>query len=149
MDTLAPRQAYSWALALWTNPKKLQPMRDARESVPLRDPNLQFGRETFLDFDYFRTARADKVMVVAVIPFPHQFEPRYTVAQIEAFDHPGVFQDVQGTINRRQIAEIAPVSRKRLEDFLARHRVTAPAQDVQNRLAWTGHFADVPAQSHG
>jgi len=77
-------------LAPRTHPKKLKPVCHFCVSVLGGDPRFQLLGKAFLNFHYVRTARADQVMVVPVIPFSQKFKPRRPFTEIEAlyYAHP-------------------------------------------------------------
>ena len=83
------------ALAFWADAEKLQLVGNCFETVTNSDLPLQIRHEALLDFDDVRAAGADQVMVMAVVALAEQFEPRDSIAEVEALDHCHPFEQVQ------------------------------------------------------
>ena len=70
-----------------TDAEEFQLVSDCLKAVAGRDPLLEFAHRAFIDFDHFRAAGADQVMMMAVIAFLEQFETSRTVAEIKFLHH--------------------------------------------------------------
>ena len=90
-------------MAVRADAEKFKLVRHGLEAVCRGDAFLDFGGKTFHDLHDFRAARADQMMVVAVVAFADEFKPRRAVAKIKPLHHPHFFEQVHGTINRRQV----------------------------------------------
>lgn len=118
-------------------------MRDLREAVPISEPLLELRRKTLVNLDDQRTARADEVMVVAVLSFGHEFEPSRAVSEIKSPHQPHSFERVEVAIDRRQIASLLP---QRLVNLLVGHRMLMLAQHFEDGLPRARNLARVLTQ---
>src|ERR1700685_3207316 len=118
------------SLAIRADPKKFQLVRHGFEFIFRRNPVLDFLRKTFFNLDYFGTIRANQMMMMAVVVFADEFKPRCAVTEIKSFHHGHFFEQMHGTINRRQIAI---TFWKRRKNFLVRQWMRMCAQNLQNR----------------
>ena len=84
------------------------------------------------------------MMVMAVIAFADEFEPRRAVAKIKPLHHAHFFKQVHRAVNRRQIA---PAFGHRGKNFPVRQRMRMVPQNFQNRRARAGDFARLAAQT--
>ena len=133
-------------LAPGANAEKLQFVSDGLETVAGRDRFLQFMRKAVFDFHNLGTADANQVVMMSIVAFTHQFEPRRAVAEVKAFNHAHFLEQVHGTVNRRQIA----VSfRHRGEDFLVGQRMRVLAQSFEDGLARAGNSTGPLAEPTG
>lgn len=131
-------------LALRADAQKFQLVRHGLEAVCRRDALLDLAGKTFGDFHDFRAARADEMMMVAVVALADEFKPRRAIPKIKTLHHPHLFEQVHGTINRRKVA-VSP--RKRGENFPVRQRMRMPTQNFQDRRARAGDLVRLPAQT--
>jgi hypothetical protein len=131
-------------LALRAKTEEFKFVGHAFETVRGGNAFLNLARKTFLDFDHLRTARANQMMVMAVVTFANQFKPRRAVAEIKPLHHSQLFQQVQGAVNRRQIALALGQGG---EDFLVRERMRMPPENFQDRRARAGDLSRLPAQT--
>ena len=95
-----------------------------------------------MKLDHSGAARADQMMVMAVIAFLQQLKPRDAVAEFEALDHAHAFQQVHRAIHRRQIAIAFGQGGK---DFFVRQGMGALPQDLEDGLTRAGDFARLAA----
>ncbi len=121
-------------------------MRHSGESMPAGQSPLEFHWETLVHFHDQLTARANQVMVVAVVPLRYKFKPRNPVAKIKSTDQDHVFERVEIPIDGRQIASL--LSQRRM-DFPVAHRVLMPPEDLENCLAGPGDLAGMLSQFRG
>jgi len=119
-------------------------MRHGSETVGAGKAGFNFPQKTFFNFHHGRALGADQMMVVGIPAFTDKFKPRRAIAKINPFHHLHFFQQVHRAINRRQIALTLGNGG---ENFLAGQRAGLRAQNFQNDLARTSHFARMPAQS--
>jgi hypothetical protein len=84
------------------------------------------------------------MMVMAVIAFADQFKPRCSVAEVKPLHHFHLFQQVHGTVNRRQIA-LAPGHGGK--NFPVCERMRVLSQNFQDRRARAGDLARFLAQT--
>jgi hypothetical protein len=116
----------------------------AFEAVRSGNARLNLAREAFLDFDHFRAAQANQMMVMAVIAFADQFKPRRAVAEIKPLHHPHLFEQMHGAVNRRQIA-LAPGQGGKY--FPVRERMRMLPKNFQNGRARAGDLSRLLAQT--
>ena len=131
-------------LALRANAEKFKFVGHAFEAIRGGNARLNLAWKTFLDFDHSRTARANQMVVMAVVAFTNQFKPRRAVAEIKPLDHAHFFEQVHGPVNRRQITKSFGQRGKNLP---AGERMRVRAQGFQDCLARAGDFARLPAQA--
>jgi hypothetical protein len=131
-------------LALRANAEKFKFVGYTFEAVRGGNARLNLARKTFLDFDHFRAACANQMMVMAVIAFTDQFKPRRAVAEVKPLHHPHLFEQMHGAVNRRQIA-LAPGQGG--EDFLVRERMRVLSKNFQDCRARAGDLPRLPAQT--
>ncbi len=134
------------SLAARTDPEELELVGDGLEAVASRNFFLEFAGKALVNFHHPAAAGADQVMVVAIVPFSQQLEPRDAVPQIKAFDDFHPLQQVHRTINRGEVAFVPWEGR---EDFLVGKRVRLMAEYLQNRLTRPGDFVRLTAQPLG
>src|SRR4051812_22013584 len=125
------------SLAIRTDSKKLQPMRNAFKPGCAGNALFNLRRKTIGHFNNFRAGTAHKVVVMIVV-VRNEFETRRAIAKIETMDHAHFFQQMHRPINGH---EIAFTRRKRSQNLFAVNRVFLLAQDVEDRLARPGDFA--------
>ena len=131
-------------LALRANAEKFKFVGHAFETIRGGNARLNLARKTFLDFDHFRAAQANQMMVMAVIAFADQFKPRRAVAEVKPLHHPHLFEQMHGAVNRRQIALALGQGG---EDFLVRERMRMLPQNFQNCRARAGDLSRLLAQT--
>jgi hypothetical protein len=131
-------------LAIRADSKKFQPVGHGFEAVCSGDARFDFARKTFVNFNHFRAARADQMMVMPVIAFADEFESRRAVAKVKPFHHAHFLKQVHCAVNGRQIALAFGYGG---ENFPVRQRMGVSAQNFQDRLARTGNFVRLPAQT--
>ena len=101
--TAASDRRFSF-LAIGTHAKKLKPVGHGLEAVFTRDLPLDFRRKAFFNFNNPRALGANQVVVVAVSPFLNQLKPRRPVTKIKTLHHAQFFQQLDGAVNRDQVA---------------------------------------------
>ncbi len=101
--TAASARRFSF-LAIGTHAKKFKPVGNGLETVFCRNLPLDFRRETFFNFHNPRALGANQVVVVAVSPFRNQLKPRRPVTEIKTLHHAQFFQQLDGAVNRDQVA---------------------------------------------
>jgi hypothetical protein len=131
-------------LAIRADSKKFQPVGHGFEAVCSGDARFDFARKTFVNFNHFRAARADQMMVMPVIALADKLESRRAVAKVKPFHHAHFLKQVHCAVNGGQIA---PAFGYGGENFPVRQRMGVPAQNFQDRLARAGDFARLPAQT--
>jgi hypothetical protein len=131
-------------LALRAKAEEFKFVGHAFEAVRGGDARLNLAREAFLDFDHFRAARANQMMVMAVVAFADQFKPRRAVAEVKPLHHPHLFQQVHGAVNRRQIA-LAPGHGGK--NFPVCERMGMSPENLQNCRARAGDLSRLLAQT--
>jgi hypothetical protein len=131
-------------LAIRADPKKFQLVGHSFETVCSGNARFDFARKTFINFNHFRAARADQMMVMPVIAFADKLESRRAVAKVKPLHHAHFLKQVHGAINGRQIALAFGYGS---ENFPVRQRMGVSAQNFQDRLTWAGDFAQFPAQT--
>ena len=112
-------------LAARANPKELKLVSDCFEPVPGGNPLFQFVGKTFLQLDYIRAPRADQMVMMAVIALVEQLESSRAGPELEPFNHTHLFQEVDRTVNGRQIAVARP---QLFVDLLDSQRSVKPSQ---------------------
>lgn len=125
--------------------EKLQLVRHSRETIGGGNPQIDFPQGALFNFNHLRALCANQVVVMPVIPLANQFKPRRPVAKIESFDHPHLFQQMRGAVNRGQVAPV----RHGGANLLGRQRMRMLPQYLQYRLAGTGNVARLPSQPPG
>jgi len=133
-------------LAARAGAKEFKLVRHSGKIMGCSQAQFNLAQEAFLDFHDRRAARANQMMVMAVVTLADQFKPRRAVPEIEPPDNIHFFEQVQRAIN---CCQIALALGRDGENFLARQWMRMFAQNFQNRLAWTGDFARLTAQSSG
>ncbi|MEI8256511.1 MAG: hypothetical protein WCJ30_12625, partial [Deltaproteobacteria bacterium] len=84
------------------------------------------------------------VVMVAVVAFLRQFIARHPISKIKPIHHSHFLQQMHGTVNRDQVAQLIGQGRK---DLLDAERMIVSAQRVQHRLAGGGHAPRLAAQA--
>ena len=130
-------------LAIGTHAKKFKPVGNGLEAVFTCDLPLNFSRETFLDFDNPRALGANQMVVMSISPFLNQLKPRRPVTKIKTLNHAQFFQQLDGAINRGQVAFARGQFGKYL---LVRERMRMMAQNFENCRARAGDLAGFTAQ---
>jgi hypothetical protein len=130
-------------LALRADSKKFKLVRHGFEFVFGGDLPLNFFRKAFFNLNDLGTIRADQMMVMAIVIFTDKFKSRRTIAKIKPLHHAHFFEQVHGTVNRRQIATVLWHFGK---NFLVSQRMRMLPQNFQNRRARAGDFPRLPAQ---
>ena len=125
-------------LAIRANSEELEFVDYGFEAAVQGNAIVEVGHGTVFDLNHARTAQTNEMMVMAVITFREQFEPRDTVAKIKPLDHGHAFQQMDRTINRRQITVSLWQRRK---NFFDGEWMRVSSQDIQNRLPGPGHLA--------
>jgi hypothetical protein len=131
-------------LAGRTNAEKFKLVGYPFETVCRRNAFFNLVRETFLNLNHFRTTGANQMMVMAVLPFSHQFKPRRPVAKIKPLDHPHLFQQVHRPVNRRQIA-LSPGQSG--QNIPARERMRVLPENLQDGRARASDLSRLLAQT--
>jgi hypothetical protein len=131
-------------LAIRADSKKFQPVGHGFEAVCSGDARFDFARKTFVNFNHFRAARADQMMVMPVIAFADELESRCAVAKVKPLHHAHFLKQVHCAVNGRQIALAFGYGG---ENFPVRQRMGVSAQNFQDRLARTRDFTRLPAQT--
>ncbi|MGA2788562.1 MAG: hypothetical protein ABSF60_13655 [Verrucomicrobiota bacterium] len=131
-------------LALRANAEKFKFVGHILEAVCGGNALFNRARKTLLDFDHFRAAHANQMMVMSVITFANQLKPRRAVAKIKPLHHSHLFEQVHGAVNRRQIALAFGQGG---EDFPVRERMRMLPQNFQNRRAGAGDLSRLLAQT--
>jgi hypothetical protein len=117
---------------------------DLRKPISIRDSALQFLRETFLDLHYFGAIRADQVMMMLIVRVPHQFEASDSIPKIKSLHHSHFYQQMYGSVNRREIASGLPHASM---DLPNRERMRLFLQRRYDRTPWSGNLPRFSAQS--
>jgi hypothetical protein len=133
-----------WLLAFRADAEKFKFVRDPFEAIRTGNARFNLGRETFLNFNHLRAARANQMMVMAVVAFTHQFKPRRAIAEIKPLHHPHPFQQVHRPVNRRQITPALGHGGKNL---LVRKRMRMSPEDFQDCRARAGDLSRLPPQT--
>ena len=131
-------------LALRANAEKFKFVGHAFKAVRGGNVRLNLAGKAFLDFDHSRTARANQMMVMAVIAFADQFKPRRAVAEVKPFHHPHLLEQMHGTVNRRQIALSPGHGGKNVP---VRERMRMLPENLQNCRARAGDLSRLLAQT--
>jgi hypothetical protein len=131
-------------LALRAKAEEFKFVGHAFEAVRGGNARLNLAGKTFLDFDHFRAARANQMMVMAVIAFADQFKPRCAVAEVKPLHHSHLFQQVHGAVNCRQIA-LAPGHGGK--NFQVCERMRVLSQNFQDRRARASNLSRLLAQT--
>lgn len=134
----------AYLLALRANAEKFKFVSHAFKTIRGGNARLNLAREAFLDFDHSRTARANQMMVMAVIAFADQFKSRRAVAKVKPLHHPHLLQQVHRTVNRRQIA--LPLGHGG-KNILVCERMRVLSKNFQNCRAWAGDLSRLLAQT--
>ena len=127
------------SLTFRTDSEKFQFVGDAFETVSGGNLLFDFPGKTFINFDDFRTLRADKMVMMAVVVFAHQFKTPCAVAEIEPFHNPHFFQQVHGAIDGGQVAFSVALAHFS-QDFAVREGMRMFSQNLQYRRARAGNF---------
>src|SRR5271155_23631 len=85
-------------LAIRADAEKFKLVRHGLKTVCRGDAFLDFGGKTFLDLHNLRAARADQMMVMAVVALADEFKPRRAVAEIKPLHHPHFFKQMHGAV---------------------------------------------------
>jgi len=131
-------------LALRANAEKFKFVGHAFKAVRRGNARLNLAGEAFLDFDHSRTARANQMMVMAVIAFADQFKSRRAVAEVKPLHHPQLLEQMHGTVNRRQIALTPGQGGKNVP---VRERMRMSPENLQNCRARAGDLSRLLAQT--
>jgi site-specific recombinase len=131
-------------LALRAETEKFEFVSHAGEAVRGGNARLNLAGETFPDFNHFRAAGANQVMVMTVVAFADQFKSRRAVAEVKSLHHSQIFEQMHGAVNRRQIALAFGQGG---EDFPVRERMRMLPQNFQNRRAGAGDLSRLLAQT--
>jgi len=115
------------SLALRTESKKLQFVRHRFESISNSDALFQLVHGAFVDFHDLCASNTYQMVMVAVIAFSQEFEPRGSIPKIEPFNYSHFFQQPHRTINGCQIAAIFWQSR---ENLLGTHWMGLAAKQI-------------------
>ena len=91
-------------LALRADAEKFKFVGHVLKAVRGGNARFNLAWETFCNFDHFRAARANQMMVMAVVALADQFKPRRAVAEIKPLHHPHFFEQMHGTVDSRQVA---------------------------------------------
>jgi hypothetical protein len=108
------------------------------------DARFDSARKTLVDFNYFRAACADQMMVMAVVAVANKLESRRAIAEIKPLHHAHFLKQMHRAINRGQIA---PVFWHGVKNFPVCQRMRMSPENFQNRLARTRDLARLPAQT--
>jgi hypothetical protein len=111
---------------------------DGFEAVSGGDSFLNYVREAFVNLDDFRALRADQMVVMAVVVFADEFEPRGAIAKIKPLHDADFLQQVHRAINGRQVTLASGHFGKNLPVC---ERMRMAPQNFQNGRARAGDFA--------
>jgi hypothetical protein len=90
-------------LTFGADSEELELVGDGDESASFRYASFDLRGETIFDLNYLRASCANEMVVVTIVPFGQQFEPSQAVPEIIAFDHLHPLQQVNGSIDGRQV----------------------------------------------
>lgn len=119
-------------LAGGANPEELQPMRYRFKAVARGNPGLQFQDGALFDFDDLGTARANQVVVVAIISFAQQFVSGGTVPEVEPLHQVQFLEQRDGSVYGHEIG--VPFGQGGM-NVLDGERMLSAAEHLENRLA--------------
>ena len=102
------------SVAFRTEPEKFELVRHRFEPVGGTDSLLDFCGETFSNLHHLGAPGANEMMMLPILPFTHEFDPRGTIAEMEPLDHARLLQQVHGAVDG---GEVALARRQSVEDF--------------------------------
>jgi hypothetical protein len=85
--------------ALAAETEEFQFVGDVLEAVILGDSFFEFLGEAGINLGNCRASRANEVVMMAEAVLGHELKTSGVIAEIEAFDQPHVFQQVQGPVD--------------------------------------------------
>jgi hypothetical protein len=135
--------------AVRTDSKKFELVGYGLEAVLRGDPFFNSFRKAFFDLHDCGTFFADQMMMMAVVVFADEFEPRRAIAKIKPLHHAHFFQQVHRAVNGRQIT---PASGHLGKNLPVRERMRMVPQNFQYGRARASDLerpAPQPAGKHG